>query len=103
MTGFTSSGWKPDGLDRVVAPYACINGLSALFEIAKVSIPDDSEREYTDDAFNPDVAAANLLLISAAPDLYAAVDALLDAGEFRKGDESVKSARAALAKARGEA
>ncbi len=74
----TPGPWKSDDLDRVVAPYMCINGLSALFEIAWISIPHDSERGYTDDAFNPDVAAKNLALIAAAPDLATALLAAWD-------------------------
>lgn len=59
------------GRNRICATHPCINGLSALFTIAHVNVPEESERGYTDDAFNPDAAAANAEAMRLVPDLLA--------------------------------
>ena len=57
----------------------------------------------TDDAFDIRRFNANAALISAAPDLYAALDGLLGLTEGNiDGWQEIRAARAALAKARGE-
>ncbi len=61
----TTDGWS------IVAPYMCINGLSALFTLARVSDPDDAEVGYTDGALDAETARANAALYAAAPDLAA--------------------------------
>ncbi|MBA3912163.1 MAG: hypothetical protein C0524_20350 [Rhodobacter sp.] len=81
LDGTTPGPWEKmlgtHGRNKICATYPCINGLSALFTIADVNVPEEIERGYTDDAFNPDVAAANTGLIAAAPDLArTALDAL---------------------------
>ncbi len=81
LDGTTPGPWEKmlgtHGRNKICATYPCINGLSALFTIADVNVPEESERGYTDDAFNPDVAAANTGLIAAASDLArTAIDAL---------------------------
>jgi hypothetical protein len=113
-TKWTPGPWEKmlgtHGRNKVCASYSCINGLSALFTIADVNVPEESERGYTDDAFNPDVAAANTSLIAAAPDLYAALEGVLGAMLLSSSfsfDTLTRNASeagyAALAKARGEA
>lgn len=68
--GVTEGPWEAmlgtHGRNKICASYLCINGLSALFTIADINVPDDAERGYTDDAFNPEVAAANTYFIAAA-------------------------------------
>ena len=56
-----------------------------------------------DGGIGPDEMTANAHLLGAAHDVADALEALLLVGDFRKGDEDVKAARAALAKARGQA
>lgn len=77
LDGTTPGPWEKmlgtHGRNKICATYPCINGLSALFTIADVNVPEEIERGYTDDAFNPDVAAANTGMIAAAPDLARAL------------------------------
>lgn len=80
LDGATPGPWEKmlgsHGRNKICATYPCINGLSALFTIADVNVPGESERGYTDDAFNPGVAEANTYLIAAAPRLARTVIAL---------------------------
>ena len=89
LAGHTPGPWEVvagrHGEIRVCATYPCINGLSALFSVSYLNVPEESEREYTDNAFNPDVAAANAALIAAAPALLAEALRLHDEVERMRG------------------
>lgn len=71
-------------------------------QIARVSAQADFPRGQ---GHNSECAErdANAHLIAAAPDLYAALDALIDGRNWTMSTEKFLAARAALAKARGEA
>jgi hypothetical protein len=97
LSEFTPGPWKVDGVDEVYGPrVASDSGLP----IAALNDWEDAE------------SSANLHLILAAPDLYEALTGLLDAPLYEGGHpltrlserhiQATESARAALAKARGE-
>lgn len=81
LDGVTPGPWKElSGANhRIMASYMCINGLSAMFTLARIDNPDDAERGYTDDAYNPDTAEANTRFIAAARELVPALMAERDA------------------------
>ena len=93
---WTKGPWpiKPTGdFKRIVIGDGLVDGPGG-YEVAEV---------YSDDC-DRDEAMANAHLIAAAPDLYAALDGLLgllDAGSLY--EPQAYAARAALAKARGQA
>ncbi len=90
------------GRNKVCASYGCINGLSALFTIADVRVPGDSERGYTDDAFNPEVAAANARLIVEAPTLYEALTGLIYGADETTKERARARAISAIARVEGQ-
>jgi hypothetical protein len=73
LDGATPGPWENTSPTGIHASYMCINGLSALFTIARACVPDDAERGYTDDAFNPDTTKSNARFIAAARSLVPAM------------------------------
>ncbi len=85
----TTDGWS------IVAPYMCINGISALFTLARVSDPDEAEIGYTDGALDAETARANAALYAAAPDVAAL--ALSRGDALAKAEAEVARLTAAIA------
>jgi len=103
--GFTKGPYeicRIDGVPIGVGPVTTRNGIN-VFELECNSIiPDDAEkREFEVKAH----LEAQMALFAAAPDMYDALELLLDwyTGKRDWDGSEVASARAALAKARGEA
>jgi hypothetical protein len=93
-TSFTPGPWEEADGGRVasaVVPPAHHRQIRRL-PIADVSLGYKSSAEYF----------ANLALIVAAPDLYAALDRLVTGPLDDGGPAAIRAAEAALAKARGE-
>lgn len=76
------------GAAYVCATYGCINGLGALFTLARVSAPDDSEIGYTDGAYDAEVADANARLFALAPELLSLLRELVPV--LREAEEALR-------------
>jgi hypothetical protein len=60
----------------IEASYACVNGLSAWFGIARIDRPGDAEIGYTGGAYDGEVSDANARLIALAPAMAAEIERL---------------------------
>ena len=73
VDGATPTPWQVSRRDRdswrIEKSLPCINGLSAMFEMAVVHDPEEAESGYTDGALSPDEAEARARTIVAAVNL----------------------------------
>lgn len=90
-TQHTPGPWTTDGA-------ACTGDLDVISPAGRITLIDC---EFSDES--EDVLTANARLISAAPELLAAIEGLLNALPSATTHPAIKAARAAIAKATGEA
>lgn len=90
-TQHTPGPWTTDGAART-------NDLDVISPAGRITLIDC---EFSDES--EDVLTANARLISAAPELLAALEGLLNALPSATTHPAIKAARAAIAKATGEA
>jgi acetylornithine deacetylase/succinyl-diaminopimelate desuccinylase-like protein len=90
-TQHTPGPWTTDGAART-------GDLDVISPAGRITLIDC---EFSDES--EDVLTANARLISAAPDLLAAIEGLLNALPSATTHPAIKAARAAIAKATGEA